>query len=62
MPQEWLTTGQAAELLGISRSTATRYAEQGLLETRRLPSGHLRISRASAQRLLRQIEDDERKR
>jgi excisionase family DNA binding protein len=52
MPTEWLTTGQAAELLGISRSTVVRYIEAGTLEARRLPGGHWRIHRNAAERLL----------
>ena len=53
MPQEWLTTGQAAALLGISRSTVVRYIEAGTLEARRLPGGHWRIARSDAEKLLR---------
>jgi excisionase family DNA binding protein len=53
MPKEWLTTGQAAELLGVSRSTVVRYIEAGTLEARRLPGGHWRIPRAAAESLLR---------
>lgn len=53
MPDEWLTTGQAAALLGISRSTVVRYIEAGTLEARRLPGGHWRIRRAVAEKLLR---------
>jgi excisionase family DNA binding protein len=39
MPQEWLTTGKAAELLGVSRSTIVRHIEAGTLEARR-PLAH----------------------
>ncbi len=52
MPDEWLTTGQAAALLGISRSTVVRYIEAGNLDARRLPGGHWRIRRAAAEKLL----------
>ncbi len=53
MPGEWLTTGQTATLLGISRSTVVRYIEAGTLEARRLPGGHWRVRRAAAESLLR---------
>jgi excisionase family DNA binding protein len=57
MPDEWLTTGQAAEMLGVSRSTVVRYIEAGTLEARRLPSGHWRIHRTAAEKLLRSESD-----
>jgi excisionase family DNA binding protein len=60
MPGEWLTTGQAAELLGVSRSTVVRYIEAGTLEARRLPGGHWRIRRNEAERLLRDDSESER--
>ncbi len=60
MPGEWLTTGQAAELLGVSRSTVVRYIEAGTLDARRLPGGHWRIRRADAEKLLRGDSESER--
>ncbi len=60
MPGEWLTTGQAAELLGVSRSTVVRYIEAGTLEARRLPGGHWRIRRSDAEKLLRDDSESER--
>ena len=60
MPGEWLTTGQAAELLGVSRSTVVRYIEAGTLEARRLPGGHWRIRRSDAEKLLRDDSASER--
>jgi excisionase family DNA binding protein len=60
MPGEWLTTGQAAELLGVSRSTVVRYIEAGTLNARRLPGGHWRVRRSEAERLLRDDSESER--
>ena len=60
MPGEWLTTGQAAELLGVSRSTVVRYIEAGTLNARRLPGGHWRIRRSEAEKLLRDDSESER--
>jgi excisionase family DNA binding protein len=59
MPGEWLTTGQAAELLGISRSTVVRYIEAGTLDARRLPGGRWRVRRVAAEKLLRDGFDTE---
>jgi excisionase family DNA binding protein len=53
MSQEWVTTTQAAELLGVHAETARRYVRFGQLPARRLPSGHIRIRRSEVQRLLR---------
>lgn len=55
-----MTTGQAAELLGVSRSTVVRYIEAGTLDARRLPGGQWRIRRSEAEKLLR--DDSESKR
>lgn len=55
-----MTTGQAAELLGVSRSTVVRYIEAGTLEARRLPGGHWRIRRSDAEKLLRDDSASER--
>lgn len=62
MPGEWLTTGQAAELLGVSRSTVVRYIEAGTLDARRLPGGHWRIRRSDAEELLHGDSHSERPR
>ncbi len=48
-----MTTGQAATLLGISRSTVVRYIEAGTLDARRLPGGHWRVPRSAVEKLLR---------
>jgi len=53
MPDELLTTTEAAKLLGVDRSTVARYVRQGKLPAIRLPSGHTRIRRADVDRLVR---------
>jgi excisionase family DNA binding protein len=45
MSEGWLTTGQVARLLGVSRSTVARHIDAGNLEAHRLPKGHWRISK-----------------
>ena len=55
-----MTTGQVAELLGVSRSTVVRYIEAGMLDARRLPGGHWRIRRGDAEKLLRDDSESER--
>lgn len=59
----WLTTGEAAEILGTSIATVRRMADSGVLVSKRLPSwssrgadrrgyeldGHRRVSEASVE-------------
>ena len=59
-----LTSGEAAEVLGVSRSTAVRLIEDGLLPALRLPArpggrakGHWRVRKADAVALRRKMED-----
>lgn len=52
-PQEWMTAAEVAELLGVSAETVRRYVRLGQLVANHLPSGHLRIRREDAERLLR---------
>jgi excisionase family DNA binding protein len=50
---DWLTTGQAAKLLGVSRSTVMRHIDAGSIEGYRLPGGHWRIRRADLEKIVR---------
>jgi excisionase family DNA binding protein len=52
MPGELLTTTEAAQLLGVVRSTVLRYVRTGKLPAISLPSGHTRIRREDVERLL----------
>jgi excisionase family DNA binding protein len=56
VPDNWLSTGEAAERLGVHRSTLVRYIEEGKLPARRLPGGHFRIKREDLEKLLEQGE------
>ncbi len=56
MADEWITTGEAAKLLGVSRATIVRYVNAGILEARTLPSGNRRIRRADAERLAQEAD------
>jgi excisionase family DNA binding protein len=58
VPDELLTTGEAAELLGVSRWTCLRYIREGRLPAVRLPSGHMRIKRSDVERLIEQGRED----
>jgi excisionase family DNA binding protein len=63
-PEMLMTTAQAAKVLGISRRTLSRYAQEGqLTATLVLPSGHYRWAlsdiRQQLQRLREQAVDDE---
>jgi excisionase family DNA binding protein len=50
---EWLTTGKAATLLGVSASTVRRRIHSGDIEARRLPEGHWRIGMSVVEELRR---------
>ena len=47
MPQNYLTTRNAAKLLGISVRTAQQWVERGKLEGWKTDGGHRRISHTS---------------
>jgi excisionase family DNA binding protein len=49
---EWLTLGQAQELLGLSSSTLRRWGDSGEVRTFVTPGGHRRFSRSSIEALL----------
>lgn len=47
---KWLSTGEAARLMGVSKWKVIQMADAGVLESTKVPgSRHRRISRASAQ-------------
>lgn len=58
MPEDLLTTAEAAKLLRVGRSTVTRWVRLGQLKAMRLPSGTFRIPRSEVEKLLRQLEDE----
>lgn len=53
-PSVFLTTGAAAQALGISLRTAQLWVESGQLEAWKTEGGHRRITRSSVQRLLKE--------
>ena len=50
---KYLSAGEAADLLSVSRRTISRWCEDGLLEARRTAGGHWRIRPASVEDLSR---------
>lgn len=42
----WISTGQAASLLGVTSQTIRRYIRDGLLQSFTLPSGDIRVRRS----------------
>lgn len=53
-----MTTAQAAKVLGISRRTLSRYAEQGQLKpTLVLPSGHYRWALSDIREQLKRLRE-----
>jgi excisionase family DNA binding protein len=58
-PEELITTGVAARMLGVKTDAIRSYINSGALVAIKLPSGHYRVSRASVERLLaRRTGDD----
>ena len=49
---DWLTTSQAADLLGVSKRTVQRYVGNDQLAAMRLPSGRVRIRHADVRALI----------
>jgi excisionase family DNA binding protein len=48
-----MTAKEVAELLGVHPETVRRYVRLGQLPANHLPSGHIRIRRADALKLLK---------
>lgn len=55
----WLTVGEVAQMLGVSDTTVRQYVADGRLDATRLPSGHRRIRRTSAEAMHREIYGDD---
>lgn len=55
---EWMKAAEVAQLLGVSPETVRRYVRLGELPANRLPSGHLRIRRGDAMKLLREHQEE----
>ena len=53
-----LSTGEVARLFGVSPSTVTRWAREGILKAVRTPGGHFRFREAEARRAARPTLDD----
>lgn len=55
-PPEYLTTGEAASVLGVSDETLRRWADDRKVRHVRLPSGQLRFIRADLDAVLQPVE------
>ncbi len=55
--QEFLSTGQAAKLLGVTPDTVLKWVKTGRLPATRTPGGHYRLARADIDR---QLESDKK--
>jgi excisionase family DNA binding protein len=56
MPDDFLTTTDAAAMLGVSDETVRRWVEAGRLRHIRLPSGQIRFRREDIEAILVPIE------
>jgi excisionase family DNA binding protein len=54
-PDDILTTGEAAELCGVSRSTLRRAVAQGQLVAWHTPGKHLRFTRSACEDFARSL-------
>jgi excisionase family DNA binding protein len=55
--QEYLTSSEAAKLIGIHPNTLRGYADQNLLPHMRLPGGHRRFQRVDVEAFLTRLQD-----
>lgn len=56
---EFLTPGAVARMMGVTPKTISNWCERGYLDFVAMPSGHRRIPKAAAERLMnRQTESD----
>ena len=55
--QEYLTSTEAARLIGIHPNTLRGYADQNLISHIRLPGGHRRFQRADVEAFLTRLQD-----
>lgn len=53
-PDEYLSSGTAAAIAGVSRDTIKRWEKQGRIPGFRTPTGHRRYRRADVEALLTQ--------
>jgi excisionase family DNA binding protein len=51
-PSEWVSLGEAAQIIGVHPATVRNWAEQGDIPFRRTPGGHRRFRRADLQQWL----------
>lgn len=56
--EQWLTSGEAAAVVGVSRDTIKRWQRAGRIAARRTPTGHLRFRRADVEALLQPTHDE----
>ncbi|MBI4491978.1 MAG: helix-turn-helix domain-containing protein [Chloroflexi bacterium] len=55
--EEYLSTAEAAQLIGIHPNTLRGYADQRLIEHIRLPGGHRRFPRRAVEAFIARLRD-----
>ncbi len=58
-PKQFLSRREVSRLFGVSVSTVTRWARQGLLKAARTPGGHYRFPADATRRAAREAEAGE---
>lgn len=57
LPEEWLSTGEAARLLAVPVDTARRWADEGLIPFRQIAAGkHRRFRRTDVEAFIKASE------
>jgi excisionase family DNA binding protein len=54
---EYLSTAEAAGMIGIHPNTLRGYADQGLIDHIRLPGGHRRFTHAAVEEFIARLHD-----
>lgn len=49
---QWITSGEAAALIGVSRDAVKRWAKAGRIASMRTPGGHHRFRRADVEQIM----------
>lgn len=58
VPKRILTTREVASLMGVSRTTVTRWCSENDIRAVRLPSGQWRIPKSEVDRILAPVAED----
>jgi excisionase family DNA binding protein len=58
-PGEWLSSGEAARMIGVDPRTLRGYEDNGLIKSHQTPGGHRRYRKSDVDTLLKTIRGDQ---